>query len=78
MIGVYDNGRSLMGTAHSILNYINRQLELEPLDEDTTEFYAEVRDELEFYYDLDILIINYDNPMGYDIEIFRKEDRIDG
>lgn len=78
MIGVYDNGRSLMGTTHSILNYINRQLELEPLDEDTTEFYVEVRDELESYDNSNILIINYDNPMGYDIEVFRKEDRIDG
>ena len=78
MTDIYDNGESLLGTTHSILHYINRQLELEPLDGDTTEFYVELRDELESYKDTDILIINYDQPMGYDIEVFRKEDRLDG
>ena len=73
---IYDNGKSLIGLTSRILCYANSRIENDPLDEDETEFYVELLDELKNYNSNHLLIINYDNPMGYDIEVFEGDDII--
>ena len=75
---VYDNGKKLVGTTSRILSYINFQIANMPLDEDTTEFYIELKDEL-LNYNMDhLLIINYDHPMGYEIDVIEERDLVYG
>jgi hypothetical protein len=75
---IYDNGKKLIGITSRILAYINFQIENMPLDGDTTEFYVELKDELLNYNQDSLLIINYDHPMGYEIDVVEESDAVYG
>ena len=75
---IYDNGKKLVGITSRILSYINFQIANMPLDEDTTEFYVELKDELLNYNQDSLLIINYNHPMGYEIDVVEECDVVYG
>lgn len=65
MTGIYDNGSKLLGVKRDIMSYISKLIAEEILDEEWTEFYAQLLDEIKFYTnfeDTDILCVNYDLP----------------
>lgn len=67
MNNVYDNGYYILGEIINVKEYICKNA-------DSPEEVKEIIDELEDYDADDIVVINYDNPMGYSIERFTKED----
>lgn len=64
---VYDNGCYVLGEIINVKEYVCKNA-------DSPEEVAEIIDELENYDADDIVVIHYDNPMGYTIERFTKED----
>ena len=66
---IYDNGEMCLGEVKKIIEYFN-----------TTgadiEEYEEVLEELKKLNDDDIVAINYDNGMGYSIDWWTKNDKI--
>ena len=69
MQNIYDNGEMCLGEVKKIIEYFN-----------TTgadiEEYEEVLEELKKLNDDDIVAINYDNGMGYSIDWWTKDDKI--
>ena len=69
MQNIYDNGEMCLGEVKKIIEYFN-----------TTgadiEEYEEVLEELKKLNDDDIVAINYDNGMGYSIDWWTKNDKI--
>ena len=66
---IYDNGEMCLGEVKKIIEYFN-----------TTgadiEEYEEALEELKKLNDDDIVAINYDNGMGYSIDWWTKDDKI--
>ena len=66
---IYDNGEMCLGEVKKIIEYFN-----------TTgadiEEYEEVLEELKKLNDDDIVAINYDNGMGYSIDWWTKDDKV--
>ena len=66
---IYDNGEMCLGEVKKIIEYFN-----------TTgvdiEEYEEVLEELKKLNDDDIVAINYDHGMGYSIDWWTKNDKI--
>lgn len=71
MKNIYDNGTSVIGNINDIIKYIENYGNL-----DTSECEELLKD----LYDLKdrayIVMINYDNPMGYTINYWTKNDKI--
>ena len=69
MQNIYDNGEMCLGEVKKIIEYFN-----------TTgadiEEYEEVLEELKKLNDDDIVAINYDNGMGYSINWWTKDDKV--
>ena len=71
MKNIYDNGTSVIGNINDIIKYIENYGNL-----DTSECEELLKDLKELKDIADIAMINYDNPMGYSIEYWRKNDKI--
>lgn len=67
MKDVFDNGYYVLGEIINVKEYVCKNA-------NSPEEVAEIIDELENYDADDIVVIYYDNPMGYTIERFTKED----
>ena len=65
---VYDNGYKLLGTVKNIKKDIENNIRTSDIEEQLYE----ILEELKEYKDNEIVIIDYDNPMGYTIESFGK------
>lgn len=67
---VYDNGYKMIGKVENILNIMQESHNKGAIDVD---FMQELSKELEYYEKSDIVLINYDNPMGFTIDEYWKE-----
>jgi hypothetical protein len=75
MNNLYDNGYYFLGQCNKIKEYT--KLCIEENNDDDMETFKELLKELEDEYsDTDILVINYDNPMGYTIQVFNNGDKV--
>ena len=61
---VYDNGYKLLGTVKNIKKDIENNIRTSDMEEQLYE----ILEELKEYKDNNIVVIDYDNPMGYTIE----------
>ena len=69
MQNIYDNGRLCLGEVKKIIEYFNT------IGADIEE-YEEILEELKKLNDDDIVAINYDHGMGYSIDWWTKNDKI--
>ena len=69
MQNIYDNGKICLGEVKRIIEYFNT------IGADIEE-YEEILEELKKLNDDDIVAINYDNGMGYSIDWWTKNDKI--
>lgn len=65
---IYDNEYKLLGTVKNIKKDIENNIRTSDMEE---ELY-EILEELKEYKDNEIIVLDYDNPMGYTIESFGK------
>lgn len=74
MNNLYDNGYYFLGQCNKIKKYLKLCIRQ---NTDDLEILIEMLKELEDEYsDTDILVINYDNPMGYTIQVFNNGDKV--
>lgn len=71
MKNIYDNGTLVIGNINDIIEYIEIYGNLE-----TSECEELLKDLKELKDSVDIVMINYDNPMGYIINYWTKNDKI--
>lgn len=70
---IYDNGALMIGNIKEIIKYIENDETLE-----TWEFEDLLNDLKELNDKVEIVMINYENPMGYSIDYWNKDDEIGG
>ena len=68
---IYDNGALMIGNIKEIIKYIENDENLE-----TWEFEDLLNDLKKFDDKVEIVMINYENPMGYSIDYWNKDDEI--
>lgn len=74
MKNIYDNGYQMLGSVKSIRDEIENGLDKGAIDdEEIFEIYEELK-ELE---DDTIIMINYDNPMGYTLTKWTRKDLVE-
>lgn len=71
MNSIYDNGALMIGNIKEIIKYIENDETLE-----TWEFEDLLTDLKELNDKVEIVMINYENPMGYSIDYWNKDDEI--
>lgn len=71
MKNIYDNGALMLGNINDIIKYIENYGNLE-----TSECEELLKDLYDLKNDAYIVMVNYDNPMGYSIDYWRKNDKI--
>lgn len=71
MNNIYDNGALMIGNIKDIINYIENDENLE-----TWEYDDLLKDLKEIENIAYIVMVNYDNPMGYSIDYWTKRDNI--
>jgi hypothetical protein len=71
MNNIYDNGALMIGNVKDIIEYIKNDETLETWE------YEDLLKDLEDIKDIaEIVMINYDNPMGYEINYWKHDDII--
>ena len=68
---IYDNGALMIGNIEEIIKYIENDETLE-----TWEFEDLLNDLKELDNKAEIVMVNYENPMGYSIDFWSTEDVI--
>lgn len=71
MKNVYDNGYYLLGQVDKVIEYCKNNITTSDMED---EFYELMQELTEYYETTDIVSIYYENPMGYTIECWSKED----
>lgn len=76
---IYDNGSLMLGSIDDVINEIEKEIK-----EDIDMVYADKQDLLKELKDLknknigvDIVYINYDRPMGYELNYWTKNNEIE-
>lgn len=69
MVNVYDNGEMCLGEVKKIIEYFNTS------GADIEE-YEDLLEELKKMNDDDIVAINYDHGMGYSMDWWTKDDKV--
>ena len=67
----YDNGYYLLGTKKVIEDFIIHD------DLQYEEYFEGILEDLNCYNDNDIIVINYENGMGYYYQVFTTKDKIE-
>ena len=70
-MGIYDNGYKVLGRIVDIKEYICRNC-------DSYEDVKDIIEDLEDYDSDTIVVIDYDNSMGYHIDCFMEKDKVRG
>lgn len=70
---IYDNGEKLLGEVKTIKKLTQERLN-NALWDDDKDFYKEVLEELKYYQDTDIIMINYDCGMGWTTCVWEEKD----
>lgn len=73
MNGLYDNGTILLGTKKDIVNQIYNNM----LEEENDEEYMEILEDLKGFKEDTIVALNYDNGMGYSIDYWDSNDKLE-
>ena len=71
MNNIYDNGALMLGNINDIIKYIENDENLE-----TWEFEELLKDLYDLKDNAYIVMVNYENPMGYIINYWTKNDKI--
>lgn len=74
MNNIYDNGSLMIGNLDAIINYIESDETLE-----TWEYEDLIKDLYELKNsetDINVVMVNYENPMGYSIDYWHKSDKV--
>lgn len=71
MKNIYDNGALMLGNIKDIINYIENDERLE-----TWEYEELLKDLYEIKDIAYIVMVDYENPMGYTINYWKKNDKI--
>ena len=74
MKSVYDNGYQMMGTIKNMRNYIQKCIRYNISQGETPKELEELLEEIKTYSDEDVVMIDYDRPMGFALYIFNKDD----
>lgn len=69
---IYDNGYKLLGTVKDIRKDIENNIRTSDMEEQLYE----ILEELKECKDNDIVVIDYDNPMGYTIDFWEEKDLV--
>lgn len=69
---LYDNGEILLGRKKDVVNQIYNNM----LEEENDEEYTEILEDIKDFEDNTIIAINYDNGMGYSIDVWDEKDVI--
>ena len=74
MNDIYDNGAIMLGEVKNVVKEIKEEMKnnIDMLYVDMDEILEELKD----YKDDDIVAINYDNGMGYTIDVWSKSDKV--
>lgn len=70
---IYDNGALMIGNIKDIIKYIENDETLE-----TWEYEDLLKDLKELKSNANIVMVNYENPMGYSIDYWAESDAIGG
>lgn len=70
-INIYDNGEKLLGNVYDLKYYINKYSNMW----DNNEIVRDITHDLEDLDENDLVVINYDNPMGYTIDYWKESDK---
>lgn len=73
MNNIYDNGCSVIGNVQELILYFEKHGESEELTETIINDLKELRNS---DYEM-IVMINYDNPMGYSIDYWDSKDKME-
>lgn len=73
MNSLYDNGTILLGTKKDIVNQIYNNM----LEEENDEEYMEILEDLKNFKEDTIVALNYDNGMGYSIDYWDSNDKLE-
>lgn len=73
MNSLYDNGTILLGTKKDIVNQIYNNM----LEEENDEEYMEILEDLKDFKEDTIVALNYDNGMGYSIDYWDSNDKLE-
>lgn len=70
---IYDNGALMLGTVKMVKDQIKKELaeDIDMCYVDAEELLKELEHD---YEDTDIVCINYENPMGYTIDVWKEYD----
>lgn len=76
MNNIYDNGAIMLGEVKNVVKEIKEEMKnnIDMLYVDMDEILEELKD----YKDDDIVAIDYDNGMGYTIDVWSKNDKVSG
>ena len=69
---IYDNGCVMLGKVRNIKQYLARLMTKLDYQDDARDILEDLKD----MKDDTIVAINYDNPMGYNIEYWEFNDRV--
>lgn len=72
MDNIYDNGTMLLGTKKNIINYVFNC----DIDTEDKETWYDIFKDISNLSDNDVICIEYDNGMGYTIDYWQEEDKI--
>lgn len=68
---IYDNGYYMLGKVENIIKYLESEAKTSDMEEVDYEIIKELKED---YSKDDIVNIYYDNPMGYTITVYHKND----
>lgn len=69
---IYDDGYYMLGQVKYIIEYAENEANYTSDNEDI--IFEIVKELKEDYDESDVVLIYYDNPMGYDIKVFSESD----
>lgn len=78
MTEIYDNGALMLGNVQMIINEIEKELKngIDMFCADMEEIIKDLKELRDIDYEM-VVCINYDNGMGYTIDYWTKNDKID-
>lgn len=74
---VYDNGYKMLGTVKNIRNYIQKEIRYIISQGEEHNELDDMLEEIKEYSDEDIVLIDYDRPMGFGLDVFDKYDKME-
>ncbi len=77
MNNIYDNGALMIGNIKQVIDYIENDERLENWEyEDLLKELYDLN-KIEYIGNSAIVMVNYDNPMGYSIDYWRESDKLE-